>query len=207
MKKLLTFAIIIVLIAYKSEANKDTKEVVKNEPKKEVVTQNNSKADYSTLFDTYNCDVSIEDLAKVLQIPASDITLGKNPKAEHCLFQLKGFGEGYENEGTYLSFGPSFSTKNQNKKVITESLKEKAEMPNEKMFAGRDIVLADAGDCYILIQSGHGRALLLNENYERLFKISYGNRASVQGRTEEQHKLVTEQVKDLANYLVTKHKN
>jgi hypothetical protein len=142
----------------------------------------------------------------VFKIPVSDITLGKNPNAEHCLFQLKSFGEGYEDEGTYLNFGPSFSTKNQNKKVIIESLKEKAEMPNRKMFAGRDILLADAGDCYMMIQSGHGRVLLLNENYERLFTISYGNSASVQGRTEEQHKLVTEKVKDLANYLVTKNK-
>ena len=201
--KLLTLIAIILLFSCKSEKNKETN---KKESKKEIASQSNSSANYSSLFYTYSCNISIANLAKVFQIPTSDITLEKNSKTEKCIFQLKGFGEGYENTGTKLRFGSSFSTKNNNKKVITESLKEKQKMPNGKMVAGRDIVLADAGDCYIMIQSLHGRVLILNENYKKLFMISYGSKASVQGRTKTQQDKLTKKAKALANYLVTKHK-
>ena len=180
--------------------------IVENESNKEVTKQNNSSANYSSLFDTYSCDITIAELAKVLQIPESDIVLGENQSAEHCVFKLKGFGKGYENMGSQLRFGPSFSTKKQNKKVITNHLKEKKEMPNG-MIMGRDILLADAGDCYITFQPLQGRVLILNENYERLFMISYGSKASTQNRTKAQHDDLTQKIKNLANLLVTKHKN
>lgn len=201
--KLTTLIAIILLFSCKSEKNKETN---KKESKKEIASQSNTNANYSSLFDTYNCNISIKDLSKVFQIPASDITLSKNSKKEKCIFQLKGFGEGYENTGTKLRFGPSFSTKKNNQKVITKSLKEKSEMPNGKMVAGRDIVLADEGDCYIMIQSLHGRVLILNENYKQLFMISYGSKASVQGRTKTQQDELADRAKFLANYLITKHK-
>ena len=206
MKKLTTLIAIILLFSCKSETNNDINETVKNESEKEIETQNNTNANYSSLFDTYNCNISIADFAKVFQIPASDITLSKNSKTEKCIFKLKGFGKGYENTGTQLRFGPSFSTKKNNKKVITESLKEKKQIPNGRMVAGRDIVLADTRDCYIMIQSLHGRVLILNQNYKKLFMISYGSKASVQGRTKIQQDQLAEKAKVLANYLVTKHK-
>lgn len=206
MSKYVTLIAIILLVACKSETDKDTKETVQNEPKKEVATQNNSSADYSSLFDTYSCETSITEIAKVLQIPATDITLGHNSSAEHCVFQVKGFGKGYDDTGSRLRFGPSFSTKNQNKKVIKDHLKEKEEMPNG-MIMGRDIILADAGECYITLQLLQGRVIILNENYEQMFMITYGNRPSVQERSKEQHDALTKKIIDLANYLVTNHKN
>lgn len=206
MCKYISLIVILLLVACNSETKKDTNKTVKTEPKKEAATQSTSSADYSSLFDNYSCDISITQLAKVLQIPASDITLKENHSSEHCVFELKGFGKGYENTNTKLRLGPSFSTKKQNKKVITKSLKEKQEMPNGKMVAGRDILLADTGDCYIMLQSLHGRVLILNENYKRLYMISYGSKASVKGRTKEDQEELSKKVKDLANYLVSKHK-
>lgn len=206
MKKQITLIAILLVMACKQETKTETAVSTSNEPKQEIVTQHTSSANYSSLFDAYNCDITIVELAKVLDIPASDIILGKNNSAEHCVFILKSFGEGYENTGTKLRFGPSFSTKNNNKKVITKSLEEKREMPNGKMHAGRDILLTDSGDCYIMFQPAHGRTLILNENYKRLFMISYGSKASVKGRTKEQQDKLAQKTKDLANYLVSKHK-
>jgi hypothetical protein len=75
------------------------------------------------------------------------------------------------------------------------------------MIMGRDIILADAGQCYITLQLLQGRVIILNENYEQLFMITYGNLPSVQERSKEQHDELTKKVIDLANYLVSKHKN
>ena len=206
MKKHFTYLILLLLIACKSETNKNTSETVQNEPKKEVAIESNPNADFSSLFETYNCDMSITELAEVLQIPAADIVLADNPSNDKCVFQVQGFGKGYENSGSRLRFGPSFSTKGQNKKVITEHLKEKKERP-QGMIMGRDIILADAGQCYITLQLLQGRVIILNENYEQLFMITYGNLPSVQERSKEQHDELTKKVIDLANYLVSKHKN
>lgn len=142
-KKHIVLITILLLVNCKSEIN----ETSKNKPKKEVVTQSHSNTNYSNLFDACTCDISITELAKTLHIPASDITLSENPSAEHCAFLSKGFGQGYDDTDTGLNFGPSFNTKKNNKKVITNHLKEKKEMPNG--IAGSDILLADADDCYL----------------------------------------------------------
>lgn len=206
MKNLITLIAIFLILACKQEAKTETAVSITNPQKKEVGVQNTLIANYSSLFDSYSCNISVAELAKALDTSALNIAIGKNNSAEHCVFTLKGFGKGYENTGTKLRFGSGFSTKKNNKKVITKALEEKKKMPSGKMVAGRDIVLANAGDCYIMIQSLQGRVLILNENYKRLFLMSYGSKASVQGRTKEQHDAITKKVKALANYLVSKHK-
>ncbi|WP_400080504.1 hypothetical protein [Winogradskyella sp. R77965] len=173
--------------------------------KKEIVTQSTSSADYSSLFNTYSCDISVAELAKALQIPESDISRGENQSEEHCVFQLKGFGKEYNETGSRLRFGPDMSTKNGNKKIIMDLLKEKKKSPTG-MLMGRDILLTDTGDCYISFQPLQGRIFILNENYDRFFTITYGLKASVQNRSKEQHDALTKKVKDLANFLVSKHK-
>lgn len=100
---------------------------------------------------------------------------------------------------------PVSSSKNQSRKEIENNLKDKEELP-KGILMGRDILLADTGDCYITFQPLQGRALILNENYDNLMVITYGSKASVQGRTKEQHDQLKTMIKDLANYLVTTHK-
>lgn len=96
------------------------------------------------MFAAYTSNLRVTELAKTHQIPAFDITLSENPSAEHCVFLIKDFGNGYEDSSSQLHFGLSFSTK----KVITSHLKKKKEMPNGGA-AGRDIRLAAADDCYL----------------------------------------------------------
>jgi hypothetical protein len=97
MKKYFTYLILLLLIACKSETNKDTSETVQNEQKREVAIERNSNADFSSLFETYSCDMSISELAEVLQIQAADIAFENSPSNDKCVFQVKGFGKGYEN--------------------------------------------------------------------------------------------------------------
>ncbi|MDN3493456.1 hypothetical protein [Winogradskyella bathintestinalis] len=196
------------MVACKSETNKDTtstNQTVQKDKKKEVKISNTSSADYSSLFDTYTCDVSVSDLAKVLQIPEPNISAQTSKSPNECLFKINGFGEGHDNTGTTFRFMSVPSSKGQSKKEIANLLKDKAELPSGVLM-GRDIVLADAGDCYITLQPRRGTVRILNQNYDSFFVITYQTKASVQGRTEEQHEALTNKVKDLANYLVTTHK-
>ncbi|MBF8150865.1 hypothetical protein ITJ86_13210 [Winogradskyella sp. F6397] len=206
MKKHITLIFVILLsVACKEETNKETNQTVKSEPKQEVTTQINSSADYSSLFKNYTCDVSVTELAKVLQIPDSDISAQTSNSPNECLFKIKGFGEGHDNTGTTLRLMLVPSSKGQSKKEIANLLKDKAEL-SSGILMGRDIVLADAGDCYIASQPRRGTVRILNENYDSFIVITYQTKASVQGRTEEQHDELKIMSNDLANYLVTTHK-
>ncbi|MBU2930147.1 hypothetical protein [Winogradskyella psychrotolerans] len=205
MKKLITLAVITLLVACKSETKENNSSTAKNETKQEVSKLSNSSANYSSLFDTYTCDMDVAELAKVLQIPASDITAQTSKSPNECLFKIKGFGEGHDNTGTTLRLMSVPSSKGQSKKEIANLLKDKAELPSG-ILMGRDIVLADAGDCYIASQPKRGKVRILNENYDSFIVVTYQTKASVQGRTEEQHDELNLKSKDLANYLVTKHK-
>jgi len=208
MKKHITLIAIILLVACKSETNNDTtstNQTVQTEQKREVTTSNTSSADYSSLFDTFTCDVSVAELAKVLQISDSDISAQTSNSPNECLFKIKGYGEGHDSTGTTLRIMSVPSSKGQSKKEIANLLKDKAELPSG-ILMGRDIVLADASECYITLQPRRGTVRILNENYDSFFVITYQTKASVQGRTEEHNEALTNKVKDLANYLVTKHK-
>ncbi|WP_178984218.1 hypothetical protein [Winogradskyella helgolandensis] len=205
MKKLITLAVITLLVACKSETKENIGSTAKNETKQETSKLSNSSSDYSSLFDTYTCDIDVAELAKVLQIPASDIMVQTSKSANECLFKIKGFGEGHDSTGTTWRLMSVPSSKGQSKKEIANLLKDKAELPSG-ILMGRDIVLADAGDCYIASQPRRGTVRILNENYDSFIVITYQTKASVQGRTEEQHNQLNLKSKDLANYLVTKHK-
>ncbi len=197
---------IILLVACKSETKQGKSTTVENEPKQEAAKSSNSSSDYSSLFNTYTCNVSSAELAKILKIPESDITVLDSKSADNCVFQLKGFGAGHDNKGTTLRLRPVPSSKKQSKKEIASYLKDKTELPSG-ILMGRDILLAEADDCYIAFQPRAGTALILNENYDSFFVITYQTKASVKGRTNEQHDELKIKAKDLANYLVTKHKN
>ncbi|WP_225034618.1 hypothetical protein [Winogradskyella sp. SM1960] len=208
MIKKITLIAIVLLVACKSETNKNTtstSEAIEVAQKKEIEPYNTSSADYSSLFNNYTCDVTVAELAKVLQIPDSDISAQTSKSPNECLFKIKGFGEGHDNTGTTLRLMSVPSSKGQSKKEIANLLKDKAELPSG-ILMGRDIVLADAGDCYIASQPRRGTVRILNENYDSFIVMTYQTKASVQGRTEEQHDELKIMSNDLANYLVTTHK-
>ncbi|WP_047547159.1 hypothetical protein [Psychroserpens sp. Hel_I_66] len=205
MKYYFTFIVILFLVSCKSETKQSTESVANSDSTKEVSKTKASNLDFSSLFDNYICDITSSELAEVLQLPESSISVANSSSDNKCNFKLQGFGKGYENSGTPLSFGPIPSSKKHNNKVITNHLKEKKERP-QGMIMGRDIILADAGEGYITLQLLQGRVLILNENYDPYFMISYGNKNSVQERTKEQHEQLTKKIIDLSNYLISKHK-
>ncbi|WP_179007564.1 hypothetical protein [Winogradskyella forsetii] len=205
MKNLITLIAIFLLVACKSETKENNSITAKNEAKKDNAKSSNSSADYSSLFYDYTCDVSSADLAKILQIPASDISAQTSESPNECLFKIKGFGEGHDYTGTTWRLMSVPSSKGQSKKEIEGLIKDKAELPSG-ILMGRDIVLADAGDCYIASQPKRGKVRLLNENYDSFIVITYQTKGSVKGRTEAQHDQLNLKAKDLANYLVATHK-
>ncbi|WP_179019769.1 hypothetical protein [Winogradskyella forsetii] len=205
MKNYLTLIAIFLLVACKSETKENNSITAENKTKKDNAKSSNSSADYSSLFYDYNCDVSSADLAKILQIPASDISAQTSESPNECLFKIKGFGEGHDDTGTTWRLMSVPSSKGQSKKDIAKLLKDKAELPSG-ILMGRDIVLADAGDCYIASQPKRGKVRLLNENYDSFIVITYQTKGSVKGRTEAQHDQLNLKAKDLANYLVATHK-
>ncbi|WP_179334645.1 hypothetical protein [Winogradskyella costae] len=205
MKNLITLVALVLIVACKSETKENNGSTAKNETKQEVSKLSNSSANYSSLFDTYTCDIGVAELAKVLQIPVSNITAQTSKALNECLFKIKGFGDGHDNTGTTWRLMSVPSSKGQSKKEIANLLKDKAELPS-RIVMGRDIVLADAGDCYIASQPRRGIVRILNENYDSFIVVTYQTKASVQGRTAEQHDALKLKAKDLANYLVTTHK-
>ncbi|MBC3847272.1 hypothetical protein H8K90_12820 [Winogradskyella echinorum] len=205
MKNIIILIGICLMVSCKPETKENNSTTAKNETKQEVATTQKQSADYSSLFNNYSCDVSIAVLAKILKIPVSDIRVLESNSLNECFFKIKGFGEGHDNTGTTLRFMPVPSSKEQIKKEIANLLKDKAELPSGVLM-GRDILLADTGDCYIALQPRRGMVSILNENYNSFIVITYQTKASVQGRTEEQHDLLKLKAIDLANYLVKTHK-
>lgn len=69
-----------------------------------------------------------------------------------------------------------------------------------------DIELAETGDCYIVYQPAQGRTMILNENESKFFLLRYGAKNANTDRTKEQHEALRLKMRDLANYLVKKHR-
>lgn len=158
---------------------------------------------YSTLLTDYSCDMDIPELAKVLQVSEADLSLSEYQTPGKCTFNLNGFGKDAFDGTTRLFFGPSPSSKGQNKKEIANYLKDKEE---GTQFMGMDIELAETGDCYLAFQPAQGRMIIYNENYDQAFLINYGQKNANTDRTEEQHEALRLKMTDLANHLLKKHR-
>lgn len=179
-------------------------------PESATVTLPNSKpslkpsADYRTLLVSYECDMDISEVAKVLKVPEEDLSIPDYARPGKCYFNLKGFGENVLGDGTQLLWGPSPSSKSQNSKEIERYQEREKENTN---FMGMRIALAVTGDCYLAFQPAHGRVIIYNEHYDTAFLINYGYKdSSSTGRTDEQHQFLQEKMTDLANYLLKKHR-
>jgi len=160
-----------------------------------------ASADYSSLLLNYECDMDAAEVAKVLNIPETDVGIPEFTLAGNCSFEIKGFGENAQG-GTILTWGATPFSKADSKKEIQSALKDKEN--NENIF-GMDIELSETGDCYIRILPHVGRVLIYNENYDHTFFFSYSQRG-IYNRTEEEHAALGEKTIALANYLLKKHK-
>ncbi|MDH3698112.1 MAG: hypothetical protein OEQ81_05570 [Flavobacteriaceae bacterium] len=188
----------------------DTKtKAAENQPQERSAIENTSEvmasADYSTLLTEYSCDMDIDELAGVLGVSASDLSLPDQASPNGCTFELKGYGENPIGGQTRLYWNTSKNSKEGNKKEIATYLKNQEEMP-ENISMGMGIELAETKDCYIAFQPAHGRVIILNENYDNMFLLSYGTPRTLKTRTEEQHNELRGKMTQLANYLLKKHK-
>ena len=170
-------------------------------PKKEESGKLLPSGDYSSLLLNYECDMDAAEVAKVLNIPETDVSIPEFTQGGICSFEIKGFGENAQG-GTILSWGATPFSKADNKKEIQSALKDKEN--NENIF-GMDIELSETGDCYIRILPHIGRVNIYNENYAGAFYFTY-SQAGIYKRTEEEHAALTKKTIALANYLLEKHR-
>ncbi len=202
--------IVILAFSLLMACNNDSKKEVTQEPTpktkltKQEEAQPMASGDYSTLLTNYSCDMDIAEIARVLGVPETDLTVTENMKPPKCHFSIKGFGEDAIGGQTRLRWGISPSSKGQNRKEIKNYIKNQKELP-AKVIQYMSIALADTKDCYIAQQPAHGRVIIYNENYETAFILNYGRKATLK-RTKEQHDELKAKMTNLANYLLKKHR-
>ncbi len=158
-------------------------------------------ADYSSLFINYECDLTATEVAKIFEIPESDVTKIEIKGFGRCDFEIKGFGKNAMG-GTMMHWGHAQSTKANNLKEIQSFLKDQEN--NESMF-GMGIEKSATGDCYIVRTPHVGRVIIYNENYDNAFYFEYSQRG-IYKRTAEQHEALEAKTIALANYLLKKHR-
>ena len=169
---------------------------------KQVETNTMKSGDYSTLLVDYTCDLGIAEVAKVFNVPESELRISDNVRKNACSFDLNGYSENEIRGSTQISWGPVQTSKAQNKKEIKGFLERKEEGVS---IMGMDIQLADTGDCYLAYLPVKGRLVIYNENYDKAFIMNYGTKNSYQ-RTPEKHEELRLKMTDLANYLLKKHR-
>lgn len=152
---------------------------------------------YSTLLIDYECDMSLEEIAKFLKVPLADLEMPSNINNDKkCVVR-------YSRNGTYesnLTWGNVPASKQGNKKAITKALKDKE---GNVSILGSDIIIAETGDSYLLRTPINGRISIRNANYDSAFQLFYGSKGK---RTEEQHEEMKVKITELANYLLKKHR-
>ena len=50
-------------------------------------------ADYSSLLINYECEITPVELAKIFNIPETDVSIPENQRTGRCAFNIKGFGQ------------------------------------------------------------------------------------------------------------------
>ncbi|WP_350286625.1 hypothetical protein [uncultured Croceitalea sp.] len=204
MKNTVALLLITLFIACKSEKKEST--ITSSTPlTKDVKTSNSTleSGNYSSLLIDFKCDINISELAQVLKVVETDLSISEYQRDGECRFNIKGFGKNNLGSASGISWGPFLTSKAQNKKEIESYLERKKE---GLKIMGMDIQLSETEDCYIAYQPGHGRMLIYNENYDQAFLMNYGIRSANNDRTKEQHEALRLKMTDLANYLLKKHR-
>ena len=204
MKNITALLLIILFIACQSDKKQSSTE--SNTTSTSDVKTNNNRlkyGDYSSLLINFDCNMTISEVAEVLELPETAISTSDYQRKGKCSFNVKGFGTNTLGDKSTISWGPFPTSKAQNKKEITNYLKRKKE---GLKIMGMDIQRAETGDCYLAYQPAHGRLIIYNENYDAAFIINYGRRNANTDRTKEQHEELRLKMTDLANYLLKKHR-
>lgn len=209
MKQLFAILIFSLLMACNDNTKKEPTNKSSDSNAK-LVKQEESKpmksGDYSSLLTNFKCEMDMAEVAKVLEVPVTDLSIPEFPYPKKCHFNLKGFGQNSEGDGTNIRWGTVRSSKKRNKKEINNYLKnQKKYAANPKVYQNMSIVLADTKDSYIAHQPTHGRLIIYNENYDNAFMINYDQKGAF-NRTSEQHEEIKNRMTNLANYLLKKHK-
>jgi hypothetical protein len=169
----------------------------KSEDKEQTELKDLSTDNYSTLFMDYKCDISIEEIAKLLNVPITDIEMPSNiNNGKKCVVR-------YSRKGIYesnLTWGSVPASKKGTIKAINKALKYKEEGVS---ILGSDIVIAETEDCYLLRTPVNGRITIRSENNDGAFQIFYGSKGK---RTKVQHEEMKVKMTYLANYLLKKHR-
>lgn len=204
MKKLLFIAFAFTLLlscgeTKKNETQKETKQVSKKETTNEALPS----GDYSSLLVSYECDMDAAEVAKVLNIPETDVSLAKYQRPGGCSFNVKGFGQNGLGDDTPIIWYLEELGKAQVTKEIKSYLDNQA---NNEEVLGMGIDLAETGDSYIVKRPMNGQAVIMNANYDHWLVLSYSPKHLYKSRTQEQHDALGAKMVDLANYLLKKHR-
>jgi hypothetical protein len=204
MKKILVLVLIgsfLISCGESPEKKNDQRTSSEDTPQAAEPMKAQASADYSSLLINYECDMDVPEVANVLNIPETDVSIPEFTQAGNCSFEIKGFGKNALG-GTILTWGATPFSKADSKKEIQSALKDKK---NNENIMGMDIELSETGDCYIRILPHVGRVLIYNENYDHAFYFEFSQRG-IYKRTEEQHAALTKKTIALANYFLKKHK-
>ncbi|NCO63591.1 MAG: hypothetical protein GW839_09925 [Flavobacteriales bacterium] len=207
MRKIIyTVTILLISIScnktVKNEASDSIKSKYENS-KKEETGKTLPSADYSSLLVNYECDMTAAEIAKVFDIPETDVSVPEYQRAGRCAFVIKGFGQNTLGDETVIQWFLENVGKAQVKKEIQNYLKDQA---NNKSVLGMGIEMSETGDSYVAKIPMSGRAVIMNENYDSWLLLSYSQKGMYKSRTEAQHAALGEKTMALANYLLKKHK-
>jgi hypothetical protein len=202
MKKLNLFIALLLCLACGEATDKKNNENSNSENTDDVATnQASQSADYSSLLTSYQCDMTVAEIANVLGVNEADVTTTDISRNGWCTFQIKGFGTNALGDDTFLEWGldPSDNVS------IDKEIKSYQEAQANNIV-GMGIQRSETGDCYIATSPLYGRVIILNENYNKLFFFNYAVKRTYKTRTDEQHAQLGEKMIVLANYLLQKHK-
>tara|TARA_R110000868_G_scaffold289544_5_gene549789 strand:- start:2705 stop:3325 length:621 start_codon:yes stop_codon:yes gene_type:complete len=160
-------------------------------------------ADYSSLFNKYECDLTVAEVATALNISESNVSISEYQSPGRCSFLIKGFGENALGQETTIQWKLEKVGKQQVNKEIKKYLKDQT---NNENVLGMGIELSETGDSYIAKMPFSGRLAIMNGNYDSWMFMNYAPKGIYKSRTKEQHAELGEKMIALANYLLKKHK-
>jgi len=204
MQKLVSIILLLgVLISCgETKEKKNDQKTSQDKTQPAEVSKTLPSADYSSLLVNYECDVTVAEVAKIFNLPETDVSIPEFTQAGKCSFEIKGFGKNALG-GTIMTWGATPFSKADSKKEIQGFLKDQE---NDESMFGMGIDLAETGDCYIARTPHVGRVVIYNENYDHAFYFEYSQKGIYKGRNDEQHAKLGEKTIALANYLLKKHK-
>lgn len=205
MKKIAIITIILSLLFACGEhtAKKVDQETKQSNTSNEESNKPLSSADYSSLFNSYECDMTVAEVATALNIPESKVNISEYQNPGACSFLIKGFGENGLGQETTIRWRLEKVGKEQVNKEIKKYLENQAK--NESVL-GTGIELSETGDSYIAKMPFSGRLAIMNGNYDSWMFMNYDPKGMYKSRTKEQHTELGEKMIALANYLLKKHR-